>query len=306
MKYFSQRAKLQDRSSLAPIPLMFWKAWLGYVSELGVQDYLCEKFGDTCPDGHSVGVSNESIKNRFIRELGHDEWPIGEMVLSKNVSRGLDLIEFFFRFVSKPVESWFHQYCGCSHPSKYDTKAGRLAYTIEVNRLFQNFSIPLRLEKGLVRATTSQILERGVLDFELETNDNHLRDLINSAIKAFRDGTPSRKRDALRFTVDAFERLKTYRCKENKKKGINELLHEISENVEIRDIFNEDMNSLTAIANGFCIRHHEHSQKEISDDDFVEFLFFLYFNFIRFIMKKFKMIEESKTIGGSPKDEHAQ
>jgi hypothetical protein len=47
----------------------------------------------------------------------------------------IEYVEASFQLVAKPTESWFHDYCRSSHPTKFDTAAGRYDYTVSVNAL---------------------------------------------------------------------------------------------------------------------------------------------------------------------------
>lgn len=184
------------------------------------------------------------------------------------------LIEFVFRYISKPTDGWFHSWCGTRHPTAFDAKAARYEYTVAVNEMFRNFGLPLVLKKGKVLRNASVVLDRPLLQLELATSDKHLARLLDTAISDFQAGN---RHHALRTIVDVFERIKTVHSTD-KKKSVRKLVENLSLEEEVQRAFDEDLRRLTQIANSFCIRHHEVDKIPIDDDDMVEFLFYLYFN----------------------------
>lgn len=289
-KYFSKRNKPYEKD----LSFSFSTAWLSIMRDFGNRNYLCEYFSDFCSDGFPMGFSNKVIQQKIFSELGELEFDsLESMRLSQE--QMFDLIEFFYRFISKPKESWYHQYCGANHPKSYDRSQGRYEYTIKVNKLFDRFNHPYKLQKGEIKLIGSPTLDAPLVSLELDIDDKHLKGLIEQAISKFYERKSSEKYIALKLIVDAFERIKTLEG-DDKKKSISKVISKISPFKFVQENLDTDLRKLTDVANNFCIRHHEISKKPIDDPDMIEFLFYLYFNYVRLILKKYNLlkIESSK------------
>lgn len=284
-KYFSKRNKPYEKALNSD----FWTAWLSIMRDFGNKNYLCECFPDYCSDGHPMGFSNNAVQQKIFSELGELKF---DSFKTKYLSQEqmFDLIQFFYRFISKPIENWFHQYCGSDHPKSYDRSKGRYEYTIEVNKLFERFNHPYKIQKGEIKLIGSPTLDAPLISLELDIDDEHLKGLIEQAISKFYERRSSEKYIALRLIVDAFERIKTLEG-EDKKKSVSKVISKISLFGYVQENLDVDLRKLTDVANDFCIRHHEISKKPIDDPDMVEFLFYLYFNYVRLILKKYNLLK---------------
>ncbi len=122
----------------------------------------------------SRGRDDASISARVMEELGDNGlWPV--VVTRITTAQLLDLIEFFFRYVSKPTKWWDHQFCGSSHPTgTYESKTARYEYTIEINRMFERFHYPYKLRKGTVVHVSSALLDARVYNTEFQTDDERI------------------------------------------------------------------------------------------------------------------------------------
>jgi hypothetical protein len=273
----------------------FCVAWRQLIDEFGGRDYLCEHFPSECGDGHPTYFSDDLMQKKLYLECGDCKWPTAHDEMPADFTQIIKLIEFVFRFVSKPTDSWFHSWCGTTHPTQFDGRAARYEYTVAVNKLFSNFGLPYQLKRGKVLRTSSPILDKPVLELELATSDRHLERLIRTAISDFQQGEAKSRHHALRTIVDAFERVKTIK-NSDKKKSVEQVIQGLSIEETVQRAFDEDLRKLTQIANSFCIRHHEVDKIPIDDDDMVEFLFYLYFNYVRFILKKHRLLRATPEV----------
>ena len=285
VKYFSKRNKPYEKD----LSLNFWTAWLSIMRDFGNRNYFCENFPNYCSGSFPTEYSSEKIQQKIFSELGELEFDSFE---TKYLSQEqmLDLIEFFYCYISKPIDSWYHQYCGSNHPKSYDRSIGRYEYTIEVNKLFERFNHPYKMQKGEIKLIGSPTLDAPLISLELEIDDEHLKGLIEQAISKFYERRNSEKYIALRLIVDAFERVKTLEGGD-KKKSISKIISKISPFKYVQENLVADLRELTDVANNFCIRHHEISKKPIDDSDMIEFLFYLYFNYVRLILKKYNLLK---------------
>lgn len=293
MPYFTERTRPALPQDQLVLGKNFWIAWRQIVRDYGTKNYLCEQMGDSCCDGHPTGSSESAVQRKVFLELGDAKWPTDDSEIPEDQGRIFDFIEFFGRFVSKPTSSWYHSFCGDHHPTAYDPDAGRQEYEAEVNRLFKKMRHPYRVKNGEVRLENSPLLDTPLANIELQTDDDHLKGLVDSAIRDFQDRSGTRKSLGLRQMVDAFERLKTIKD-DDKKRSVAKVINGLSPEDHVRSALNDDMKELTGIANNFCIRHHERGKKPLVDEDMIEFLFYQYFNYVRLILKKHNMLKAAK------------
>jgi len=286
--YYSQRQGHPIIRDKEDISKNFWAAFRAYINELSHLDYLCEHFHDECVDGYPMGCAANKIHGRLMQELGDVEWPLPNEKPDKEVI--FDYIEFFHRFISKPIESWYHSWCGNNHPKEYDQKAAQNEYAERINQLFVNFRTVYKFEHGQVIREGSPILDTEVRSIELLSDDQHLQRLLNAAIGDFYDRSGQKKLQALRSLVDVFERLKTIESGD-KKESASKVIQKLSPLQEMQALLASDMRALTEISNNFTIRHHEITKKELRDEDLIEYLFYLYYDFIRIILKKYAMLK---------------
>ena len=232
--YYSQRARKAREAPDPKIGREFVLGFLAYIDRLTNMDYLCERFGIEVCDGYPGGKDDTLLGARMTEELGYHAWPVAPPTAT--TAQMLDLVEFFFQYVSVPTKTWFHDFCRSSHPAgKYDSKQARYQYTIGVNGIFSRCNHPYKLVKGRIVRLSSELLDTRVFTHDFATSDQHLLDLLNKAVEFFGERSGKRKLDALRCIVDAFERLKTIEGTD-KKKSVESVITRVSPNAELRTL----------------------------------------------------------------------
>ena len=199
----------------------------------------------------------------------------------------LDYVEFFHDCVSTPASTSFHQFFAHDHLSDFDRDGARNAYRGMVNRAFSvlGYHYEMRSTGEVVRLTEPRE-DSEILAFASPAVDQHLKTLVDRAVKDFYDRTGTRKGAALEAIVDAFERAKTLEDGD-KKASLQKVLDRLSTEAEIRATVEAEMRLLTDAGNRHQIRHHETTQIPISDSDVRDYLFYRYFNLVRLILKKY-------------------
>lgn len=285
--YFSQRIK-SVKEERQPLDKGFWFAFNETLEAFANQNYFCEKFPSYCNDDHPLFWYPPVVKKALQADFGLFEWPRKEDN-PPNENQILDLVEFFFKHISVPQETWFHSYCGEKHPTNgYDQRKGRYEYTIKVNQLFARFHQPFKLQKGHIIRQSSAVLDELLVetDIGLPIEDAHLVQLIATGLEHFYKSKGNNKMDGLRCMVDAFERIKSMENPKNKKESVKKTIDQISISDGMTTHLNEMFRELTRIANENTIRHHELDKQVINDEATIEFLFYSYYNAIRFLLTK--------------------
>lgn len=273
-KYYSKR----DKPLQKQIPFDFWKGFCAYVQEISDNNWLSERFG-YCDDFGDWHVTKERVNNKMLQEIGHNLFPLDSHQRPEEEVT-FDLIEFFFNYVSKPVDV-----------NEFDAAKAKYEYTIGINRLFDNFNLAYELKKGVIRDLHSKTIDRMFLNDSFEIPDSQTQDMLILALDKFYSRNSEDKRIALEKLVDVYQRISSWENRD-KKQSIEKLLEKVSGGDEkIREALGCDLNSMWKIANEFMIRHTEIGKIPITDSDFREYLFYAYYNCIRLILMKYKYVK---------------
>jgi hypothetical protein len=276
-KYYSKRNKPLRKD----IPSDFWRGLCAYVEEISNKDWLSQHFG-YCDDNGYWRLMKDWVNNKMVQEIGHALFPL-EPKRILDAEHSFDLIEFFFNYVSKPVDI-----------NKFDAAAARYKYTIGINRLFDNFNLAYELKKGVVKDLHSKTIDRIVLSDSFEIPDLETQGMLDLAVGKFYSRNPEDKKIALEKLVDVYQRISSWEDKD-KKKSIDKILEKASGGDDrVKETFECDLNSMWKIANEFMIRHTEVDKIPITDNDFRDYLFYAFYNCIRLILIKYKYMKEAE------------
>lgn len=283
MTHFSKR----KQDVLSTIPVKFWEAFKAYIEELRQEGWLSGEFGGylgligNYPQWY---VEKEKLNLKMTQEIGSPLFPLNELEQMPDSETLFKLIEFFFKYVSKPVK------IGTSY--SYDSQQGRYEYTIRINQLFDNFHLPFRLEKGKVKYLHSPVFDKYISEIDFNIPDEETQNLILLALEKFYSRKFEDQKIGLEKLVDALQRITSWENR-NKRKSIDTILEKISIDENIKEFLDKELKKLKEVANDrFMIRHTEKGKIPIKDKDLLEYLFYSYFNIIRFILRKYGYIEE--------------
>ncbi|WP_066348688.1 transcriptional regulator [Aliarcobacter cryaerophilus] len=120
------------------------------------------------------------------------------------------------------------------------------------------------------------------------TKDNELNSLIEEAKKRFLSND---KQIGLEKLWDAFERLKTFYERHDKKTSVKKIVNIISESFDT-DLIDTEFITLTNIGNNYRIRHHETNKKELSKKH-INYFFFRMLSLIDLYLMYYNEIEDN-------------
>ena len=210
------------------------------------KEYFQEAFGYTCIDagevagklGHDIGAQV------FLKLRKPDLYPIESKCLEYTEEDLFDVVELLYDLVSKPVEGYYHQYCGCGwHYSTFDQKNGRIEFQTAINELLYDYKEGYELSgDGEILASVEHGFEKLTYTQLPEYDHDNIEKRVNAAILKFRRYRSSQedRRDSIRDLADVLEFLRP---------KIKKVLTSKDED----DLFN--------IINNFGIRHHRENQK---------------------------------------------
>jgi hypothetical protein len=199
----------------------FWNSYLAYLRKLVSDNYLFEKFCDFNEFDRVSTTSTYKLGEEMLIWLGQDidicrSFTRGEVVPSTNIQ--LDVIEFIFQYVSKPIAYEYDEYHRISYPIGFDTAKGRYDYTVSVNRIFQRNRIAYKLDKGKITRVHDEILDNRFQE-SCTSYSAKLNSEVKQAVDLFTSRNPENIKTALTTIANAFELTKTLAFPEDKKKS---------------------------------------------------------------------------------------
>ncbi len=185
----------------------------------------------------------------------------------------LDLIQFCYMHVSKPIQDSYHSFFQHHHLS-FDVETGQLEFKEKINRIFARNVLAYELqEDGSVKRLSSPILGERFVVIRFNTGDSKLNEILEDARKKYLSLNPNVHRESVERLWDAWERLKTIDNPSDKKQSIKNMLDSVAPESEFRDMIEEEATKLTKIGSTFHIRHSEVNQIEIQRMEHFEYLF---------------------------------
>ena len=155
-------------------------------------------------------------------------------------------------------------------------------YIESINILFSRYNLNFRISRtGTLNKINESIYK---LDESVAIKEKGLLDYLNQAEKYYREGNYS---IAVEKLWDAYERLKTYYPSMDKKGNTEKLSLDFSNsNESIKELIDNEFESLTKIGNNFTIRHTETNKIKISDDNHYKYLYKRCFSLISLILEE--------------------
>lgn len=189
----------------------------------------------------------------------------------------LDLIEYFAQNIQDISEHWNdNRYCNYKTIDCFNTKEVFVDFQREINEIFN--------EAGLLfELTDEQVIERIVENSPLATEivnsietikEEGVKALLKDAVSLYKTPSDTARQDSVEKIWDAFERLKTYYTKMNKKDSTEKIIKDMAHgNDKFIELFNNEFLKLRDIGNQYRIRHHETNQIDIIDSRYYDYLF---------------------------------
>jgi hypothetical protein len=298
MDYFSDKERGSKRRTTENITPAAWGGIVALINELIITGAFGNKYPERCPDGVGIiGTDERLFSLALSSEILDVEWPL-QTERRKPAGHSwdtepnipdtltvLDLIQFCYHTVAKPIPHSYHDFFGHSH-LRFDEIEGKEEFLAKVNKIFERNGIAFTLNgDGSIKRIVSSVIQ-GFLSVHFHTGDSLLDKMIEEAQNKFLNPNPETRRDAVERLWDCWERLKSIENKNDKKVSINTLLDKASTNADVRAMLEEEARKLTDIGNSFHIRHTEITQIRISDGLVLDYLFHRLFSMIQFLILK--------------------
>ena len=247
-------------------------------------------YPENCPDSPVPIGSNESRLWQAMRaeipnlqQRPWDSWG-EEPPYTTDI---LDMIEFCWRYVGKPISNFHHSYFRHDH-FQFDIEAGQDEFRDNVNRIFRRNGLAYELtEQGNIERLAAPVLHEELAAIQFDTGEAELDRLLETARRKFLDPNEAVRHEALEVLWDAWERLKTLGSGPDKKAQITSLLDCTagSSSSPFREVLEREAIELTRIGNHLQIRHSEVGQERLAEGKHVDYLFHRLLSLIQAILR---------------------
>lgn len=251
--YFSERELGLPPRNIEKIDKIFWDGLVALIHSRIADGSFGERFPLNCHDAPiPIGSDESAIESAFQSEFPSMKWPLHLNDMPDTLSV-LDAVEFFYRYISKPIRKEYHPFFKHHHIISFDQDAGRQEYLNDVNRLFRRNSLAYELlEGGRVVRLEPVVLRETLASATFRTEDQELNRLLELAREKFRSPDVNVRREAVEKLWDAWERLKTLEPGADKKKQIEALLSRAIPQSEFRERVNQESYRTDQHRKRFC------------------------------------------------------
>lgn len=297
--YFSDRERGPRPRTEQKIGQVAWVGIVTIVDVLAQQGAFGRSFPERCPDGTDICGNNDlSLRRAIEAELDGLTWPLptehkieDDIFFHKSepwhpdTLIALDLVEFVWRTVAQPITGSYHSYHRHHHLT-FDEEVGRNAFREDVNRVLARNGLAYELKSdGKVRRVLPAVIGEALSRPYLRTGDSTLDVMLEESRIKFSDPNPLIRREALERLFDSWERVKSL-AHTDKAKSITIILDNCATEKGFRALLEKEARELTAIANGYLLRHHEVGQEPVIDVQHVDYLFHRLFAMLELVIRK--------------------
>ena len=201
--------------------------------------------------------------------------------------RMLDIIEFCWKNISKPILRGYHDF-GKHYHLSFDVDTGREEFRVRIEDIFRRNGIAYVLaEEGHIERLVPRVFQDAVVRPEFNTGDGEFDRLLETAQEKFLNPNPGTRREALEALWDAWERVKTMDGHSDKKAGVQAILDTAAgvTSPKFRQALDREAAELTGIGNSLRIRHSETSQEILATSEHVDYLFYRLYSLIQLVLK---------------------
>lgn len=292
MEYFSDKEGKSKPQTIDSITPASWGGIVALIQSLILTGAFGNHYPEMCPDGYGpTGTDEESFKLALQAEVPDIDWPLKteegdrweKEPWAPATMVALDLIQFCYYTVAKPIQDGYHNFFRHYHLS-FDEESGKESYREKINTIFRRNGIAFGLEND---GTIKRIIPKefkDIISTHIQTDDSVLNRMVDDAQKKFLNPNTKIRKEAVERLWDCWERIKTLENPTNKKKSIDALLEKASFDPDIRSMLEDEARKLTKIGNKFHIRHSEVTQIVISDNGIIDYLFYRLFAFIQMLL----------------------
>lgn len=298
--YFSEREQGELPRDKEEINGIVWRGVKALVMSRVGDGSFGVSYPEFCPDGDVPTGTNQQL----LREAMQAEIPdLPTISLWNDHVSGdppptlsiLDMIEFCWRCISKPILHGYHDFFKHNH-LRFDVETGREEFRENINRIFRRNGLAYQLDaqltdegtyEGRIKRLLPPVLHEELVSANFDTGDSELDHMLETARRKLRNPDSTVRREALEALWDAWERLKTTGKGKDKKTQVKDLLDATagSSSSQFREALEREARELTGVGNKLQIRHSETNQERLTKDVHVDYLFHRLFSLVSVILR---------------------
>ncbi|MEI9715946.1 hypothetical protein V5049_10935 [Moellerella wisconsensis] len=303
MKYFSDNENGSLPRTVNEINHKVWCGISSYIDTLATTGFFGKSFPEQCIDNQGcIGTNLDAFQKALQAEIPNLDYPFITEKPNKNIllNEGkkpyvpsnldvMDLIQFCFKNIGKPLPGAYHRYYSHYHIHSFDVKTGENDYVEKINTIFSRNGLAYELKpSGEIKRIISPSLEQMITNISMPI-ETELRNFLKRANEKIYSPNVAVRYDALRELWDFWERMKTAHnpARNKKDESVKLLLDSCSNDPKFRLILEEEAKFLTKVGNTFLIRHSEMSQVKVQDSEQIEYLYQRMLNLVYLLSKKF-------------------
>lgn len=150
----------------------------------------------------------------------------------------------------------------------------------EINLLLKNSGFTYKLAGGKIESAEMSLRNTAAI------SEPGLKELVEQATNLYNSKIVSEKQFAVEKIWDALERLKTYYTDLDKRKSVEKIINDMSnQNDKYKKLFEDEFTELTKIGNEFRIRHHETNKTDIIDNNYYSYFYHRCFALLELALK---------------------
>jgi hypothetical protein len=288
MNFFSDRENGPRPQTIEELPETAWEGLKAEIAARVESGAFGVNYPATCPDGMgAIGTDASSFWTAMRARIPSlEEQPWFHAADMPSLNDAMDVLEFCWRNVGKPLRRGYHDYFKHYHLD-FDVEIGREKFRAVVNEIFRRNGLAYELTAdGQVQRLAPAVLREALANTVFQTGDSLLDGMLESARRKFLDSNEAIRREALEKLWDAFERAKTLGIGSDKRDQVKRLLDKAagSDTSNFRQVLERDARELTDIGNQLQIRHSETTQEPLTCSAHVDYVFHRLFSFLLLLL----------------------
>ncbi|GIK82741.1 MAG: hypothetical protein BroJett024_38460 [Alphaproteobacteria bacterium] len=289
MTYFSEREQGERPRESEAIGEGAWGGIQALIRSRVEDGSFGITYPETCDDGAGpVGTDANSLAKAVRAEIpafAEPPW-YGWSTDVPDTLAILDLIEFSWRTIGKPIKGSYHSFFKHHHLS-FDIDAGRDEFREAVNRIFRRNGLAYDLrEGGQIERLAPPVLREVLASAMFRTGDSELDALLEKARGKFLNADISVRRESLEALWDAWERLKILNGPDKKTQFAVMLDKTAGPSSPLfREAIEKEARELTRLGNDLQIRHAETNREPVVESGHVDYLFHRLFALVAAVLK---------------------
>ena len=187
MTYFSEREEGERPRENEKISECAWDGIKSLVNARIVDGSFGNSYPEACNDGGAIVDTDKIAFGQAMRaEIPNLQKPAWELFVEQPRTLDiLDMIEFCWRCVGKPIRLGYHEFFRHSH-LKFDTEIGRDEFCKEINRIFRRNGLAYELTgQGRIERLAPPPLREELASAKFRTGDDKLNRMLEKALCKF-------------------------------------------------------------------------------------------------------------------------